>query len=173
MTSVKCYVTNDFFQPQTTQTPTLSLKPSLFPAIPTNPSRLEVPMNSKFSFLSLLLLVLFSTQISFANKSAEALARKAVSENAAEASPAIEELRALGPAGLQALMAQYRRRDQPPRRASVSSPQTSNGNASQRHSTRSLNKRTATSPVFTGTRISRVRRKLPPRAESRFSRCGC
>ena len=68
----------------------------------------EVPMNSKFSCLSLLLLVLISTQISYANNSAEALARKAVSENAAEASPAIEELRALGPAGLQALMDQYR-----------------------------------------------------------------
>ena len=65
-------------------------------------------MNSKFSFLSLLLLVLISTQISYANTSTEALARKAVSENAAEASPAIEELRSLGPAGLQALMDQYR-----------------------------------------------------------------
>ena len=65
-------------------------------------------MNSKFSFLSLLLLVLISTQISYANNSTESLARKAVSENAAEASPAIEELRALGPAGLQALMDQYR-----------------------------------------------------------------
>ncbi|HJU94060.1 MAG TPA: hypothetical protein VJ656_14060 [Pyrinomonadaceae bacterium] len=65
-------------------------------------------MNSKFSFLSLLLLVLFSTQISYANSTAEALARKAVSENAAEASPAIEELRALGPAGLKALMDQFR-----------------------------------------------------------------
>ena len=65
-------------------------------------------MNSKFSFLSLLLLVLFSTQISYANNSTEALVRKAVSEDAAEASPAIEELRALGPAGLQALMDQYR-----------------------------------------------------------------
>ena len=64
-------------------------------------------MNSKFSFLSLLLLVLFSAQVSYANKSAEALARKAVSENFAESSPAIEELRALGPAGLQTLMAQY------------------------------------------------------------------
>lgn len=64
-------------------------------------------MNSKFSFLSLLLLVLFSTQISIANESSEALARKAISENIAEASPAIEELRALGPAGLQILMAQY------------------------------------------------------------------
>lgn len=65
-------------------------------------------MNSKFSSLSLLLLVLISTQISYANTSTEALARKAVSENAAEASPAIEELRALGPAGLKALMDQYR-----------------------------------------------------------------
>lgn len=59
------------------------------------------------SFLSLLLLVLFSAQVSFARESTEALARKAVSENVAEASPAIEELRALGPAGLQILMAQY------------------------------------------------------------------
>ena len=65
-------------------------------------------MNSKFSSLSLLLLVLISSQISYANNSTEALARKAVSENAAEASPAIEELRALGPAGLKALMDQYR-----------------------------------------------------------------
>ena len=64
-------------------------------------------MNSKFCFLSLLLLVLFSTQISYANEAAEALARKAVSENAAESSPAIEELRALGPAGLKVLMDQY------------------------------------------------------------------
>ena len=64
-------------------------------------------MNSKLSFLSLLLLVLFSTQISYANEATEALARKAVSENAAEASPAIEELRALGPAGLKVLMDQY------------------------------------------------------------------
>lgn len=65
-------------------------------------------MNSKFSSLSLLLLILISTQISYANNSTEVLARKAVSENAAEASPAIEELRALGPAGLRALMDQYR-----------------------------------------------------------------
>lgn len=54
-----------------------------------------------------LLLVLFSTQISYANNSAEALARKAVSENTAEASPAIEELRSLGPDGLKVLMGQY------------------------------------------------------------------
>lgn len=65
-------------------------------------------MNSKFSLLSLLLLVLFSTQISYANTSTEALARKAVSENTAEATPALEELRSLGPAGLKALMDQYR-----------------------------------------------------------------
>ena len=65
-------------------------------------------MISKFSFLSLLLLALFSTQISYAANSTEALARKAVSENATEASPAIEELRALGPAGLKVLMDQYR-----------------------------------------------------------------
>ncbi len=64
-------------------------------------------MNSKFSFLSLLLLVLLSVQIARANEPAEALARKAVSENTAESSRAIEDLRALGPAGLQVLMAQY------------------------------------------------------------------
>lgn len=64
-------------------------------------------MNSKFFFLSLLLLVLFSTQVSLASESAEMLARKAVSENLAEASPAIGELRALGPAGLQILTTQY------------------------------------------------------------------
>ena len=45
-------------------------------------------MKSKFSFLSLLLLVLISTQTSFATE------------------PTIEELRSRGPAGLQALMAQ-------------------------------------------------------------------
>ena len=64
-------------------------------------------MNSKFSFLSLLLLVLVSLQIARANEPAEALARKAVSENMAESSQAIEELRILGPTGFQALMTQY------------------------------------------------------------------
>jgi hypothetical protein len=64
-------------------------------------------MKSKYTLLSLLMLVLFSAEISYASNSAEALARKAVSENAAEASPAIEELRALGPTGLQAVMSQY------------------------------------------------------------------
>jgi hypothetical protein len=56
-----------------------------------------------FRFLSLLLLVLVYTQISFATEPVEALARKAVSGDAA----AIDELRALGPAGLDALRAQY------------------------------------------------------------------
>ncbi len=64
-------------------------------------------MNSTLRFLSLLLLVLFSTQISRATEPAEVLARKAVSENAAASSAAIEELRSLGPAGLQALMTRY------------------------------------------------------------------
>jgi hypothetical protein len=61
----------------------------------------------KFSFLSLLLLVLFPVQISFAGEPAEVLARKAASENTAEATPALEELRSKGPAGLRILMTQY------------------------------------------------------------------
>ena len=65
------------------------------------------PMNSTLRFLSLLLFVLFSAQISRATEPAEVLARKAVSENAVASSAAIEELRSLGPAGLQALMTQY------------------------------------------------------------------
>lgn len=64
-------------------------------------------MNAKFSFLSLLLLVLFSAQIALANESTAALARKAVSEDPAEATAAIEELRARGPEGLDALMTEY------------------------------------------------------------------
>ena len=64
-------------------------------------------MNSTFRFLSLLLLVLFSTQILFASEPIEALTRKAVSEDNAASAAAIEELRSRGPAGLQALMAQY------------------------------------------------------------------
>lgn len=54
-------------------------------------------------FLSLFLLIFISTQLSFATEPVEALARKAVSGDAA----AIEELRSLGPAGLEALRAQY------------------------------------------------------------------
>ena len=56
-------------------------------------------MNSKFYFLSLLLLVLFSAQTSFAIE------------------PTVEELRSMGPAGLQA-DDPVRRRDQPPHRQS-------------------------------------------------------
>lgn len=61
-------------------------------------------MISTLRFLSLLLLVLFTTKIAFATEPAEVLARKAISENP---TAAIEELRARGPAGLQALMTQY------------------------------------------------------------------
>ena len=64
-------------------------------------------MNTRFSFLSLLLLVVLATGTSFAAEPAETLARKAVSENVAESSAAIEELRDMGPAGLQTLMAKY------------------------------------------------------------------
>src|ERR1044071_4923937 len=56
-------------------------------------------------FLSLLLLVLVSAEISQANE----LARNAVSEDTALSAPAIEELRSLGPAGLQTLMSEYAR----------------------------------------------------------------
>ena len=60
-------------------------------------------MKSKFSVLSLLLLVLFVTRTSFA----AGLTDKAVSEKAAESAAAIEELRGLGPAGLNELMKRY------------------------------------------------------------------
>jgi len=56
-------------------------------------------------FLSLLLLVLFTVQIGVANE----LTRNAVSENTALSTPAIEELRSLGPTGLQTLMSEYAR----------------------------------------------------------------
>lgn len=64
-------------------------------------------MNAKFSFLSLLLIVLFSTQISLANESAAMLARKAVSADPTEATAAIDELRTLGPEGLTALLTEH------------------------------------------------------------------
>ena len=67
-------------------------------------------MNAKFAFLSLLpllLMALFSTQVALANDSANLLARKAVSENSAEASAAIEELRELGPDGLEILLTRH------------------------------------------------------------------
>jgi hypothetical protein len=60
-------------------------------------------MKSKFSVLSLLLLILVLTQTSFAAE----LVDKAVSENAAESAAAIEELRSLGPAGLNELRVRY------------------------------------------------------------------
>jgi hypothetical protein len=64
-------------------------------------------MNAKFSFLSLLLIVLFSTQISLANETTAMLARKAVSPDSAESLAAIDELRTLGPSGVDALMAEH------------------------------------------------------------------
>ena len=64
-------------------------------------------MKSKFSVLSLLLLVLVVTQNLFANEPGERLARRAVSENTAESATAIEELRSFGPAGLETLMTRY------------------------------------------------------------------
>ena len=60
-------------------------------------------MKSKFSVLSLLLLVLVVAPTSFAT----GLAEKAVSEKAAESAVAIEELRSLGPVGLNDLMQRY------------------------------------------------------------------
>ena len=64
-------------------------------------------MKSKFSVLSLLLLLLVLTQTSFASEPAETLARKAISAKPAESAAAIEELRELGPAGLNTLMIRY------------------------------------------------------------------
>lgn len=65
-------------------------------------------MRSKF--LSLLVLLTFLTfgHTAFANSSPEALARKAVSTDPAEAKRAIAELRSLGPAGLEALFQTHR-----------------------------------------------------------------
>jgi len=60
-------------------------------------------MKSKFSVLSLLLLTLVLVRTSFAAE----LVDKAVSENAAESAVAIEELRNLGPAGLNELRTRY------------------------------------------------------------------
>lgn len=64
-------------------------------------------MKSKFSVLSLLLLIVVSRGNLFATESTVALADKAVSENATESAAAIAELRSLGPAGLNALMTRY------------------------------------------------------------------
>jgi hypothetical protein len=62
-------------------------------------------MKSSLRFLSSLTLVLVFTSVCLANE----LARNAVSENTALSAPAIEELRALGPTGLQKLMTEYAR----------------------------------------------------------------
>ena len=64
-------------------------------------------MKSKFSVLSLLLLILVSSQNLSAIEPRERLVRLAVSEDPTESSPAIEELRSYGPAGLQTLMTRY------------------------------------------------------------------
>ena len=60
-------------------------------------------MKSKFSVLPLLLLVLFVSRTSFAAE----LVDTAVSENLVESAAAIEELRSLGPAGLNELRLRY------------------------------------------------------------------
>jgi len=66
-------------------------------------------MRSRFSGSFLLLCLLFFTQTLDAKTNPEALALKAVSENPAESAPAIAELRALGPAGFNALSQAYSR----------------------------------------------------------------
>ena len=63
-------------------------------------------MKSKFSVLAFFL-VLLLVETAFAAEPTETLARKAVSENPAESTLAIEELRALGPVGLDTLMTRY------------------------------------------------------------------
>jgi len=67
----------------------------------------EVDMARQLSFVLFALLFVFTTN-SFANASPAALANKAVSEDANEAAAAIAELRAMGPAGLQTLLAANR-----------------------------------------------------------------
>jgi len=64
-------------------------------------------MRPKFSASFLLLLLLFFTPTLYARTNPETLALKAVTENSAESAPAIAELRALGPAGLNALFEVY------------------------------------------------------------------
>src|SRR5215510_12028368 len=65
-------------------------------------------MRVKVSLLTLLLLLSVSIHIASANELTESLALKATSKNTVAAMPAIEELRLRGPAGMQALMLQYR-----------------------------------------------------------------
>ena len=64
-------------------------------------------MRPKFSGLFLLLFLFFFTQTLFAKTSLEKLALKSISENSAESALATAELRAMGPAGLNALFQAY------------------------------------------------------------------
>lgn len=64
-------------------------------------------MRLKFSGLFLLPFLIALAQTSFAKTNPETLALKAVSENSGESAPAIAELRALGPAGLNVLFQTY------------------------------------------------------------------
>src|SRR5215510_6475937 len=64
-------------------------------------------MKSRFSFLLLICLTFTLTTVTLANNSPNALVQLAISENRTEASAAIAELRALGPAGLQTLFTSY------------------------------------------------------------------
>jgi hypothetical protein len=66
-------------------------------------------MRPKFSGAFLLLFLLIFTQTLYAKTGPEALALKAVSENPLESTPAIAELRAMGPAGLNVLLQAYAR----------------------------------------------------------------
>ncbi len=66
-------------------------------------------MRPKFSGAFLLLFLLVFTQTLYAKTGPKELALKAISENSAESAPAIAELRALGPAGLNALFQTYAR----------------------------------------------------------------
>jgi hypothetical protein len=65
------------------------------------------PRFPKFSASFLLLFLLIFTQTLYAKTHSEALAVKAISESSAESAPAIAELRAMGPAGLNALFQKY------------------------------------------------------------------
>jgi len=64
-------------------------------------------MRVKFSLVSLLFILIISTQVVSAGTAPELLAVKATSENNREALPAIEELRAMGSTGLDSLQRQY------------------------------------------------------------------
>ena len=71
--------------------------------------RPKFSQSTSFAASFLLLFLLASTQTLSAKTAPEALALKAVSDNATESAPAIAELRALGPAGLNTLFQTYAR----------------------------------------------------------------